>query len=117
MNDETLVKCLYQNVVKDNLEIYRGIFTNTDRKTVTDPHWRKALKLYSELSDENKEILYKIIKQVQVDTASTLLGIFDGVVSISELADLDVKITVQGNAYAVNGDLQDLFLSLDEENR
>ncbi|WP_138756391.1 transposase [Paenibacillus sinopodophylli] len=116
MNDEEFIKDIYQLIVRDNLEIYRNIFTKTDITTITDPYWKRAMQLFEELPEENKEILLNIIEQVQVDTTSTLLGILDGVISLRDL-EIELKLTTKGQEAVLNGDLQDKFLEFDEENR
>ncbi|ABO65806.1 Conserved hypothetical protein [Geobacillus thermodenitrificans NG80-2] len=116
MNKEEFVKLLHQSIIKENRNFYRDIFNNTDINEVTDPYWKEALMFYSELSDKNKEILFKIIEQVEVDAVSNILGVLDGVVSIGE-EDIEFKVTINNNNEPINGDLQDLFLEYDEENR
>ncbi|MGF6949071.1 hypothetical protein QF028_001576 [Neobacillus sp. B4I6] len=116
MNKEEFIKTLYQSIIKENRNIYRDLFINTDINEVTDSYWKEALKLYTELTYENKEILYKIIEQVEVDAVSNILGVLDGVVSISE-EDIEIEVMIKGNNEKINGDLQDLFLEYDEENR
>jgi hypothetical protein len=83
MKKEVFIKSLYQSVIKENRTIYQDLFENTDVNTVKDSYWKEALRFYSELNDEGKEILFKVIEQIQVDTVSNGLGIFDGKVSIS----------------------------------
>ena len=39
------------------------------------------MKFYSELSDKNKEILFKIIEQVEVDAVSNILGVYEEEIS------------------------------------
>jgi putative transposase len=51
-----------------------------------------------------------------VDTVSNILGVLDGVVSIKN-EDIEFKVTINDNKEPINGDLQDLFLEYDEENR
>jgi len=51
-----------------------------------------------------------------VDITSNLLGILDGTISIADSA-IEIKITVQGQDEAINGELQDRFLAYDEDNR
>jgi putative transposase len=115
MNKEEFIKRLYQSIIKENCAFYRDLFTNTDISDVSDPYWKEALKLYAELSDENKKVLFKIIEQVEVDSVSNILGVLDGVVSISE-EDIEIKMTINGSNEMINGDLQDLFLKYVEEN-
>ncbi|OIK15372.1 transposase [Bacillus sp. MUM 116] len=97
-------------------DLEKDLFANTDINAVKDSYWKKALKFYSELNDEGKEILFKVIEQLQVDTVSNVLGIFDGIVSISD-EEIEINMTVEGIDEPLNGELQDLFLEYDEENR
>ncbi|MBS4198302.1 transposase [Bacillus sp. FJAT-49732] len=116
MTAEELVKKLYQTIIKENLVSYQELFNNNEMKDVTDSYWKEALKFFEELTEDNKKILFKIIEQVQVDAISTILGIIDGVVTIpGEQVEIEMKIT--GDKEPINGDLQDLFLAYDEENR
>jgi putative transposase len=116
MKKEEFIKSLYQSVIKENGTIYQDMFASSDVNTVKDAYWKEALKFYSELNDESKEILFKVIEQIQVDTVSNVLGIFDEIVSNSE-KEKEVNMTVEGIDEPLNGELQDLFLEYDEENR
>lgn len=116
MNKEDFIKNLYHSVIKENSTIYWDLFTNTDINKVKDSYWKEALKLYTDLSDENKDVLFKIIEQVQVDAVSNILGVLDGTTSI-EAEDVEFKLITEDNDKQINGDLQDLFLEYDEENR
>ncbi|MFB6468227.1 transposase [Cytobacillus sp. Hz8] len=85
-------------------------------KDVTDSYWKEALRFFEELTDDNKKILFKIIGQVQVDAISTILGIIDGVVPLpSKQEEIEMKFI--GEKEPINGNLHDLFLAYDEENR
>lgn len=113
MNKEIYVKSLYDSIIKENLIAYEELFSNIDKKTVKDPYWKEALEFYEKLSNEEKNTLFKVIKQVQVDTMSNILGILDGVVTVEE----DPEIKVLLNNQPIGGDLQNIFLEYDEENR
>ncbi|MEE6450219.1 transposase [Gottfriedia acidiceleris] len=115
MNNEEFVKNIYQSVVKDGLSEYEDLFVNTETKDVTDNYWKDALKFFEELTEDNKKMLFKIIEQIQVDTVSTVFGILDGVVSISD-DDFEIEMKINGEEELLNGDLQDSFLELVEEN-
>lgn len=120
MNVENFIKSLYESVIKDNNNVYKGSFLNadipSDLDTIKDQYWKEALKLYTELSPESKDVLFKIFEQVQVDTTATILGILDGVVSIED-EDIEIKVTIKNDSEVISGDLLDLFLEYDEENR
>ncbi|WP_230322550.1 MULTISPECIES: hypothetical protein [Bacillus] len=72
MNKKEIIKHLHQSIIKDNLTVYREVFMDTNINETTAPYWKEALKLYTELSGENKEIVFKIIEQIEVDTLSTI---------------------------------------------
>jgi putative transposase len=73
MKKEEFIQSLYQSVIKENGTIYQDLFANTDINAVKDSYWKEALMFYSELNDEGKELLFKLIEQVQVDTVSNVL--------------------------------------------
>ena len=116
MNNEEFVEKLYQSIIKENLASYQDLFHNTDLKDVTDSYWKESLNFFGELTDDNKKILFKIVEQVQVDTISTILGIIDGVVTLPGKQE-EIEMMFIGAKEPLNGDLQDLFLAYDEENR
>ncbi|MGE6600010.1 transposase [Bacillus proteolyticus] len=116
MDAESFIKSLYESVIKDNNNLYKESFLNTNIDDVKDPYWQDVLKLYTELPEGNKDALFKVIKQVQIDTIATVLGVLDGVVFI-ENEDLDIRVTTKGDSELISGDLLDLFLAYDEENR
>ncbi|MCS6594492.1 transposase [Bacillus cereus] len=116
MNKQDIIKHLHQSVIRENLTAYRELFLNTNINEVTDPYWKEALKFYTELSNENKDVLFKIIEQIEVDTLSTVLGVIDEGVMIED-KEVEFELTINDNNDPVNGDLQDLFLEYDEENR
>ncbi|PET60307.1 transposase [Bacillus sp. AFS001701] len=116
MNMDYIIKNLYNSSIKEGNDFYQNLFLNTDINGVTDPYWKEALKMFSELSIENKNTLFKIIEQVQVDTVSNVLGILDGVVTLGD-QNIDINMTIEGSNEKINGDLQELFLGYDEEVR
>jgi len=111
MNNKVFVKKIYESIIVQNSEINKDIFQNTDMNTVKNAYWVNALKFYKELSEENKDTLFMIIKQIQVDTISNLFGVIDGVVTFSE----DVNnFNFSINNEEIHGELQDLFLEFVE---
>ena len=115
MNNVEMVKNLYQTVVKEGLSAYEDLFVNTEIKDATDPYWIDALNFFAELTDDNKKMLFKIIEQIQIDTVSHVLGVIDGVCSISD-DEYEIEMKINGDEELLNGDLQDLFLGYIEDN-
>ena len=108
---ESLVRLFKANIVQSNLEVYRKLFKETSRSDATDKYWQIALEFFHELSPNQREVLFKIIKQTQIDTLAHILGIIDGTV----LTEGETDLSLMTNNERVSGDLQDLFLSLFEE--
>lgn len=117
MNKKDIIKQMHQSIVKGNLDTYRELFMNTNINEAADSYWKKSLRFYTELSNETKEILFKIIEQIEVDTLSTILGVIDEGMIVGEKVEVEFKLTVNNTTEPINGDLQDLFLEYDEATR
>ncbi len=116
MKPENFVKEVKKSIVEENESLYRDLFENTNASEATDEYWKEALKLFSGLDDNGKEALFKIMRQVSVDTVSNLFGVLDGVSSLDGV-DEEFKLSASDNENEIiNGDLQDIFLELEELN-
>ena len=111
MDSTQFVQEIKKSVVDESLLIYQDLFQNSTN--ATDPYWIEALSFFSTLNIEQKTTFFKIIRQIEVDTTSTILGIIDGVVSIGEFDEL-LLINAEENK-TLNGALQDEFLALENE--
>jgi len=114
MKPEEFVKKIRQSVLDENIAIYKDLFANTEVDQVSDPYWHEALGLFNKLSDEEKETLFKIMRQVSVDAISNLFALLDGV-SCLEDQDGDFSLTIENEQEQLNGDLQDIFLEIEED--
>lgn len=104
---------LMQLTVDDGMKSYRHMFSSARPEDSKDPYGKRALTLYSELSADQREVLFEIIRQVSVDTVSSLLGVIDGVCFIEGATDT-YKLTY--GQQDLGDDLQSLFL-VEEERR
>ena len=84
MYPEEFIEKLKEQIIDDNLVIYKKIYESTiiDEKVEKDPYYGDALVFYRSLPTKQKEIIFKIIRQTIIDTTSTILGIIDGPVSL-----------------------------------
>ncbi|GAA4277706.1 hypothetical protein [Aquimarina mytili] len=114
MKPEKFVRNISDSVINENLNVYKDLFETTAIDTVSDEYWKEALGLYNELDSFQKEVLFKIIRQTQVDSISNILGILDGRLYL-EGQSSDFELTYDGKK--LNNDLQDIFLEIDEESR
>lgn len=111
MEDRELAEKLLTGVAIENLATYRQIFTETSPVDATDLYWRDALSFFDKLNSEEKEVLFAIIKQISVDTISSVTGVLDGSTEIG--LDEGINITSEsGNR--LSGSLQDYFLEAEE---
>lgn len=58
---ENFIKSIYKTIVEEGKEEYKELLDNTTLEEVTDKYWVEALKLYNDLTEENKERLIKFI--------------------------------------------------------
>ncbi|SFX09812.1 hypothetical protein SAMN04487866_101517 [Thermoactinomyces sp. DSM 45891] len=116
MNDESLTKDLYNQIIKENGSYYREVFLNKSETDAKDQYWKELKRMFADLSDENRETLFKLVKHIQVDTIAEMLGVLDGIVSVGNNGFLEFNVTLDGNDEPINGCLQDFFLSYVEEN-
>lgn len=115
MYPEEFIEKLKENVLNDNLMLYKEIYESTiiDEKVKKDPYYGDALTFYRSLPTKQKEIIFKIIQQTIIDTTSTILGIIDGPVSL-EGVNGDFILTYKAPNEVetlLSGDLQTDFLN------
>jgi len=114
MNAEELVKGIRSTIINDNLEIYRDLYESTQVENATDEYWNEALKFYSKLSPDDRDMLFRIMRQVSVDTVSNFFAILDGV-SHFDGQDDDLFLAPESELEnRLNGGLQDIFLEIEE---
>jgi hypothetical protein len=114
MTQQELINRIRAEIIDQNLAIYRDLFATTDAANASDPYWKRALGLHSTLSDEQKAVLFQIVRQVMVDTCSNLLGVFDGVNWLEGQTE-GFKLTTESGSEKLNEGLQDLLLGAEED--
>ncbi len=113
MNTGEFSKMVRKSIIEDNLTMYKEIFTSTKPDEATDPYWKKALEMYSNLNDSQRIVLFEIMRQTMVDTVSTVFGTIDGVCTL-EGADDGLKLLTENGGEVLSGGLQDIFLEQEE---
>lgn len=107
-----LVERLRANVIDEDLQLYRQIFEETLASDAQDTYWRDALGFFADLTKAQQEVLFRIIRQIGVDTLSTVLGILDGSVSAD---GIEGEVALYWKGENVSGDLQAIFLSQEQQ--
>jgi putative transposase len=115
MNPETFVARVRSTIVDQNVAAYKELFQSTAPETAKDSHWRRALTLYTALSEPERAVLFEIMRQTTIDSVSNVLGILDGTSMIGESQEAFVLTTSDNQK--INGNLQDLFLEAEENYR
>ncbi len=110
MEPREFIQGVRESIVKSNLNTYQALFNTKDN--ITDPYWINALSFFSSLNDEQKVVFFNIVRQVEVDTISSFLAILDGI-KIIKGQNSDFKLTTISDDLVINGDLQDIFLELE----
>ncbi|CAM3974753.1 transposase [Mesobacillus zeae] len=109
---ENFVKSLYESIIKENHELDRHLYETTKVGPKTDEYCKAAIGLYNSLTEENKDILMRIIEQTMIDTISNMLGVIDG---SSTLKDCSLEPKLLLDSIDTEGELQDHFLEFIEE--
>jgi len=114
MNSEEFVKEIHRSIIDDNLSSYCNLLNSTEPESATDPYWQRAIALYATLNADDRRVLFDIIRQIMVDTISSVFGLLDGV---SRLAgqEGDFSLFAHSSPERLNGELQDRFLELEED--
>jgi hypothetical protein len=113
MTPEKFVSEVRSAVVDQNATIYRQLFESTTVESVSDPYWKRALTLYASLGERDRVILIEMMRQATVDTVSNVFGILDGSSSLDNARE-DFILTGKSDNQKINGNLQDIFLALEE---
>jgi hypothetical protein len=114
MDSRTFAVGLLRSVVEEGSRAYEDMFTGSRPDQSTDPYGRRALSLFHSLTPEQKQDFFEVLRQVSVDTVSSVLAILDGVSFINGYTER--YILVYGDGQNLSGDLQSLFL-VEEEDR
>lgn len=114
MKPKEFVEGIRESVIDSNLQIYKNLFQNTELGQAKDPYWIKALSFFKTLNNEQREIFFSILRQLEVDTVSNILGILDGTSFFNKQIE-DFELTTSANIEKINGELQDIFLELENK--
>ncbi|MEO6992963.1 MAG: transposase [Lacunisphaera sp.] len=116
MKPEDFARQFRDAVVQQNAAIYKDLFTSTPINSASDPYWKRALALHAALTPEQRAVLFEIMRQTMVDTVSNVFAILDGVSSLDGCKE-DFVLASKTDPQKINGNLQDLFLEIEERDR
>ena len=100
-----------ERVVDNDNEVYKNLLDTTIE--AKDPTWQGILPIYKGMS-ENQQILFlQFLRMIQVNTVSHILGVLDGTTNLTENGETFVLKTEEQEEL-INGDLQDIFLGMED---
>lgn len=112
MEAEEFVKKIRDRVIQKDHEIYEEIL-NT-KEDVKDSIWKESIAIYRGLSDNQKKSFLILLRLMQVNTLSHIFGILDGSSYLSGEKEIFLLLEKKSNNI-LNGDLQDIFLEIEED--
>lgn len=112
MTPQDFVSQLGAEVVDKNYATYRNLLLNTSVSKALDPYWQRVLTLFSELTDDQREVLLELTRHVTIDAVANVLGVIDGTL---ELADAEGAFRLTHGGQELGGELQSTFLELAEQ--
>ena len=107
MTPETFVEGIIEDTVNSDWNIYVDLFNKTDMKDVTDEYWKRAIVFYNKIDVKDRDVFFSILKQVNIDAISSMLGLLDGVF---RLKNQDEAFELKYSGIKLNECLQDIFL-------
>jgi hypothetical protein len=99
-------------VVDENNATYRELLLKTDATQAADPYWQRVLRLFGDLTPDQREVLLELTRQVTIDAVANVLGIIDGACRLRGVGD---GFQLMYNGRDLGGDLQSLFLEQAEQ--
>jgi hypothetical protein len=109
MTKEEMVNGLKKRIIDSSLQIYIEIFDEAKTELKQDKYWIDAATFYKRLSKEEKSIILRIVRQIQIDTLSEVFAYLDGVYWV-EGQEEDLKLVSLDNPEEkLNEDLLDTF--------
>lgn len=111
--DEKIIVEIYKEIFEDNFHQYSKRLNRQSIENNKDDTFSQVNKVFISLSEKEKNAIMNMIKIVISDTASTILGTLDGTHMVDNI-DKDFQLIYDNEE--IQGDLQDLFLALVEDN-
>ena len=93
------------------LDSYRENYLKTELNEIPDSLHKKTISFFRSLETEERELFFRIIKNIQIDNTATLLALIDGDFYLKN-QEADFKLIYKDSLgeRIISGDLKDLFL-------
>jgi len=110
MHARAMAEGFKTHVVDANMATYSSLLRSAEE--ATNPVWVDGMRLFRSLEPDSQQAFIAFMRNVAIDSVSSVLAIVDGVAFLDG-QDGDVVMTCGGGR--VSGDLQGEFLALFEE--
>jgi len=114
MTPEQLVEHYRESLLKENMQHYRNLFAGPLTHPRPDAYYLAIRDFFARLSSEDQTVLFSILRQTIIDTASSIFVVLDGHACLPGYTE-DFSLRYGSDSENLNGDLQDLFLAAEEE--
>jgi len=111
MEATEFVTKLRERVIENDNKVYQKLLDTTVE--AKDSIWQGVLPIYKGMSKNQQLAFLQFLRLIQVNTLSHILGILDGSTNLTENGESFVLKTDE-NDELINGDLQDIFLGMEE---
>lgn len=113
MDSKEFVRSIYETASEDVVYSYRTMFPLSKLDGSESEEWRSIHYFVNSLSESEKKILEKLMKNVSVDTLTRAMGVLDGSVVMEEYYE-EFELTYDGGG-DLTGSLRDILVELDSE--
>lgn len=102
------------NILENIKKLYLNNLENTSYEDIKVDYWTNFKRFYEDLNAENRALIFKVIRQVQIDTLGTLFAYLDGVANLDSNVE-NLEFTLSLGNYELSGDLLETLSSMDED--
>ena len=103
MKPEEFVAGVKNEIIERGIASHRDMYENP--RVVTED-----ISFYRKLTEGEKEVFFRILRQVQVDTVAVFLSLLDGAFFLEGQSEDFKLICLDSSEEVINGDLADIFL-------
>ena len=114
MQDKIISEAIYTELMESNLKYYVASLSEPTDADRSNDIYSDMRELLSQLTTEQRSVVFSFFRNIIVDTASTILGTIDGT-TLPVNADGDYILKY--NNEEIQGCLQDYFLAKAEDDK
>ena len=103
---------IFETVIMGGIKDYENICAHLSDDS-GEGYWYELKCFYDGLNEKEKNILFKFMETIMIDTTAHVLGVLDGTCSLKGGGTFDFEIALEGKNMMC--ELQDSFLSYVEE--